>query len=175
MSVPRDQALLAVFVAHRRSLTSYANGIIGDRGHAEDIVQEAWLRFDGAAGGRHAIEQPVAYLYRIVRNLALDGHRKLQREQRHLSQGVDQRAEEVAENWPSPEAEAAARDEIRAMRATMNELPEKMRIALEMHRIGACTVKDIAEYLGISVGFAHALVIKGLEYCRAALHRQPPE
>jgi hypothetical protein len=44
MSVPRDRALLAICAAHRRALTSYANGIIGDRGHAEDIMQEAWLR-----------------------------------------------------------------------------------------------------------------------------------
>jgi RNA polymerase sigma-70 factor (ECF subfamily) len=174
MSVPSDRAPLAIFAAHRRTLTSYANGIIGDRSHAEDIVQEAWLRFDGATRG-DAVEHPVGYLYRIVRNLALDGHRKLQREQRYLSQGVDRKAEEVAEDRPSPEVEAEARDEVRAMRAIMNELPEKMRIALEMHRIGDCTVKDIADYLGISVGSAHALVIKGLERCRAALRRRPPE
>ena len=173
MSVSRDRAPLVIFAAHRHSLTSYANGIIGDRGHAEDIVQEAWLRFDGATRDE-AVEHPVGYLYRIVRNLALDGQRKLQRERRYLSQGVDGHAEEVAEDRPSPEAEAAARDEIRAMRAVMDGLPEKMRIALEMHRIGDCTVKDIADYLGISVGSAHALVVRGLEHCRAALRRRPP-
>ncbi|WP_428670002.1 RNA polymerase sigma factor [Reyranella sp.] len=171
MSVPRDRALLALFAAHRRTLTSYANGIVGDRGHAEDIVQEAWLRFDGAAAGG-TVDHPVGYLYRIVRNLALDGQRKLLRERRYLSQGVDRNAEEVAEDRPSPEIEVAGRDEIRAMRSIMDELPEKMRIALEMHRLGDCTVKDIADYLGISIGSAHALVVKGLEHCRAALRRQ---
>jgi RNA polymerase sigma-70 factor (ECF subfamily) len=174
MSVPRDRALLALYSAHRGALTSYASGILGDRAHAEDIVQEAWLRFDAAAGSR-PVEQPVGYLYRIVRNLALDGQRKLLRERRYLSPGVDRQAEEVAEDRPTPEVEAAARDDIRAMREAMDALPENMRIALEMHRIGDCTVKDIADYLGISVGSAHALVVKGLEQCRARLHRQPPD
>jgi RNA polymerase sigma-70 factor (ECF subfamily) len=174
MSVPRDRALLAIYSAHRNALTSYANGILGDRGHAEDIVQEAWLKFDAAAGSR-PVDQPVGYLYRIVRNLALDGRRKLLREQRYLSLGVDRQAEEVAEDRPTPEVEAAGRDDVRAMREVMDALPEKMRIALEMHRIGDCTVKDIADYLGISVGSAHALVIKGLEQCRARLRRPPPE
>jgi len=174
MSVPRDRALLALYSAHRSALTSYANGILGDRAHAEDIVQEAWLRFDAAAG-RRPVEQPIGYLYRIVRNLALDGQRKLLREQRYLSPGVDRQAEEVAEDRPTPEVEAAARDDIRAMREAMDALPENMRIALEMHRIGDCTIKDIADYLGISVGSAHALVVKGLDYCRARLRRQPPE
>jgi RNA polymerase sigma-70 factor (ECF subfamily) len=174
MSVARDRAPLAIFAAHRRTLTSYANGILGDRGHAEDVVQEAWLRFDGTADNR-TVEQPVGYLYRIVRNLALDARRRLLREQRYLSQGVDRHAEEVPEDRPSPEVEAAARDEIRAVRETMGELPEKVRIALEMHRIGDCTIKDIADYLGISVGSAHGLVIKGLEHCRARLGRLPRE
>ena len=33
-----------LFVEHRRSLIDYATRIVGSRAHAEDVVQEAWLR-----------------------------------------------------------------------------------------------------------------------------------
>ncbi len=58
------------------------------------------------------------------------------------------------------------------MSEAMAELPERTRIAIELHRFGECTFKEIAAHLGISVGLAHALVIQGLEHCRARLYRR---
>src|SRR5262245_26950961 len=46
----------------------------------EDVVQEAFLRL---AGQRAAPEQPVAWLYRAVRNGALDAARAARRRHRH--------------------------------------------------------------------------------------------
>ncbi|PKU26266.1 RNA polymerase subunit sigma-24 [Telmatospirillum siberiense] len=157
-------------MAHRRKLLNYANGIMGDRARAEDVVQEAWLRFDAAVVAQSP-DEPVGYLYRIVRNLALDGCRRQAREERHLVSGTEAGIEDMAEDRPSPEAETLARDDMRVMLAAMAELPERTRRALEMHRFTGCKLKDIADNLGISVGAAHALVIDGLEHCRARLHR----
>jgi RNA polymerase sigma factor (sigma-70 family) len=159
-----------LFVEHRRSLVDYATGIVGSRAMAEDVVQEAWLRFDDAAR-RHLFDEPLSYLYRIVRNLALDGRRRRAREGRHVVEGADLLAEAVAEDRPSPEAEVAARAELRLVREAMRELPERTRIALEMHRFGGATLQDIADYLGISVGLAHSLVVRGLDHCRERLVR----
>ena len=39
----QDRKMLALYMAHRGALVNYANGIIGSREHAEDIVQEAYL------------------------------------------------------------------------------------------------------------------------------------
>src|SRR3546814_1293981 len=66
---------LNLYLRHRAELIDYATPIVGDRALAEDVVQDAWLRFS-EAGSHDAktrlIRQPVGYLYRIVRNLALD-------------------------------------------------------------------------------------------------------
>src|SRR5687767_1062042 len=43
-AVPSDTTSL--FIEHRGSLVEYATRIVGSRAHAEDVVQEAWLRFD---------------------------------------------------------------------------------------------------------------------------------
>ncbi len=166
----RDSKILSLFMAHRGALLNYASGIVGDHARAEDVVQEAYLRVDAAAVAR-PLDEPVGYLYRIVRNLALDGRRKQVREASVLVRGADAQADQMADDRPSPEAEAQGKAELRAMQAAMAELPERTRVALEMHRFGDCTFKDIAEHLGISVGLSHALVIDGLEHCRARLCR----
>ena len=73
-----DRPLPRLFRSHNNVLIDYASGIVGSRSEAEDVVQEAWLRFERAERAR-PVHEPVRYLYRIVRNLAIDGRRKLGR------------------------------------------------------------------------------------------------
>lgn len=167
----RNESILALYVAHRDQLVDYASKILDDRAHAEDVVQEAYLRLDAAATTR-LLGEPLRYLYRIVRNLALDTRRGLQRDRKRLVPDDGTTVADIREDRPSPEATAVARDELRVMSEAMAELPERTRIALELHRFGECTFKEIAAHLGISVGLAHALVIQGLEHCRARLYRR---
>ena len=49
------------------------------------------------------------------------------------------------------------------------ELPERTRIALEMHRFGGCKLKEIAAALGISIPLAHILVAEGVQHCKRRL------
>lgn len=166
----RRKANTGLFMAHRGELLSYASGIVGDRAWAEDVVQEAYLRFDAASDAR-PVDEPLGYLYRIVRNLAVDWRRRQKREATILVGGEGFDIDQAAADRPSPEAEAEGKAEMRALMAAMAELPERTRIALEMHRFGECTFKDIADHLDISVGLAHSLVVDGLEHCRLRLRR----
>lgn len=163
---------LELFLSHRGGLVRYAHGILRDSAHAEDVVQDAWLRFSALPGPQAAPEEPVGYLYRIVRNLAIDVTRRLGREGRYLVPVADHPVAEAVDDSSAPDATAEARDDLRVMRAAMDELPERTRIALEMHRFGEVKLKDIAVHLGISVGLAHALVADGLEHCRERLCRR---
>lgn len=157
----------ALFVEHRSALVAYAAGIIGSRPQAEDLVQEAWLRFDEVAS-RRPLSQPLAYLYRIVHNLALDGRRRISRENRLFGADVDAAAE-TSQSGVTPETTALYRDQLRALDRALDELPERTRIAFEMHRYGGAKLREIAEFLGISVPFAQALVAQAVEHCRQRL------
>jgi RNA polymerase sigma-70 factor (ECF subfamily) len=152
-------------MAHRGALVNYANGIVGDAAHAEDVVQEAWLRFGAATKGR-PLEEPVGYLYRIVRNLAVDSYRRRQREERLVAPNGDKAARDARDGAPTPEAAFCAKAELRLLSQAMAELPERTRIALEMRRFGGCKLREIADHLDISVTTAHELIAEGVAYCR---------
>ncbi|HWA49116.1 MAG TPA: sigma-70 family RNA polymerase sigma factor [Dongiaceae bacterium] len=154
-------------MTHRSALIDYAAAIVGCRARAEDVVQEAWLRYEAAAAGR-ALDQPQGYLYRVVRNLALDLARRSRLESRHFDQGP---LPDMAADLATPESDALHRQELALVREALADLPPRTRAALEMHRIGGHKLKDIAAHLGISVGLAHALVYQGLDHCRTRLRR----
>ncbi|WP_031071406.1 RNA polymerase sigma-70 factor [Streptomyces sp. NRRL S-118] len=65
-----------VFEAHRPVLTGVAYRMLGWVTDAEDVVQEAWLRWTGADHGQ--IREPRAYLVRITTRLAIDRLRQVQ-------------------------------------------------------------------------------------------------
>jgi RNA polymerase sigma-70 factor, ECF subfamily len=65
-----------VFEAHRSLLTGVAYRMLGRVTDAEDVVQEAWLRWSGA--DREAVREPRGYLVRITTRLAIDRLRQVQ-------------------------------------------------------------------------------------------------
>lgn len=169
----QGQEMLGLFVSRRRELVAYARAIIGDQGLAEDIVQDAYIRLDRAEKSRpegETLEGPVGYLFRVVRNLAIDRRRKLGRESSYMIPGEAADTARIAGDQPSPETTVIARDELRRLNAALAELPERSRIALEMYRLGGYRFTEIAAYLGVSVGTAHSLVVNALAHCRRRVH-----
>lgn len=169
--MPRDKTSLELFVTHRGELVDYASGIVGNRAHGEEVVQEAWLRFDGATG-RRFIEEPLSYLYRIVRNIALDGRRSQARERRYVTPADDKSVESAPADRPSPETEMVHRQQLALVREALADMPEKTRIALEMHRLEGRKLREIAVRLDISVTQAHGLIAEGVRLCRLRLRNR---
>jgi RNA polymerase sigma-70 factor (ECF subfamily) len=66
--VPDDR--LQAFDRHRRLLFTVAYQMLGSVADAEDVVQDAWLRWSAAE--RDDVADPKAYLVRITSRLALD-------------------------------------------------------------------------------------------------------
>jgi RNA polymerase sigma-70 factor (ECF subfamily) len=64
-----------VFEEHRPVLLGVAYRMLGRVADAEDVVQEAWLRWSGA--GRDDVREPRGYLVRITTRLAIDRLRQI--------------------------------------------------------------------------------------------------
>lgn len=164
----REPKVLDIYLSHRSELVNYASNILGDRANAEDVVQEAYLRFDAAATDR-PLREPLSYLYRIVRNLSLDIRRRAGRDRDRLLSGAEMIVSRLHEERPSPEAAVATKEELRLVNEAIAELPDRTRLALEMHRFSEYTFRQIADELGVSVGLAHSLVAQGIEHCQRKL------
>ncbi|MFF9510634.1 RNA polymerase sigma-70 factor [Streptomyces sp. NPDC014724] len=65
-----------VFEVHRPVLIGVAYRMLGGIADAEDVVQEAWLRWSSAS--REGVREPRAFLVRVVTRLAIDRLRQVQ-------------------------------------------------------------------------------------------------
>lgn len=67
--------LTDVFEEHRPVLLGVAYRMLGRVADAEDVVQDAWLRWSG--GDRSAVREPRGYLVRVTTRLAIDRLRQI--------------------------------------------------------------------------------------------------
>ena len=169
--MPHDATTL--FIEHRGSLVEYADRIVGSRARAEDVVQEAWFKL-GRIEDERLVREPLGYLYRLVRNLAIDTRRS-------LSRVIGLNAPEafalaLGDDRPSPEQSAAGRDELRGVLQALAEVPERTQIAVRMNRIEGRKLQEVADPLDLSVTRTFKIIVEGVAHCdrwrsRAAARR----
>ncbi|WP_333629501.1 sigma factor, partial [Stenotrophomonas cyclobalanopsidis] len=71
----------SAFQTHRPRLMALAYRLLGSRSDAEDVVQDAWLRWSGADPA--AVRDPEAWLVTTTTRLGLDRLRAARRERVH--------------------------------------------------------------------------------------------
>ena len=143
-----------------------ATRIIGCQCLAEDVVQETMLKI--CEGGLDPqVKSPAAYLFRMVRNLAIDITRRRARET-GLS-AMENDGGELAAKCPCPEETMARCQALRIVAAALQELPERTRHAFEKHRIEGVPQKDIASELRVSPTLVNFMVRDAHNHCRARL------
>jgi RNA polymerase sigma-70 factor (ECF subfamily) len=161
------------YLAHYAALVDSVAPILGCRFRAQDVVQDAWVRLAESPPDGD-VRQPASYLFRLVRNLAIDRARRLALEIRH---GANEEVPLSARcNLPSPEQSAITQDMVRALSGVLSELPDRTRLVFEMNRIGGYSVDEVAAALGLSTGFVYRLLREATTHCARRLHRSwdPP-
>lgn len=159
-----EPVALRLYKSHRASLVSYAGRLSGDPDAAEDIVQDAWLLFDGrpAADG---VREPLGYLKRIVRNLVFAQARRNRREGPVGDLDTAEAVRRLADERPSVEAELIARDDMRLVMGVVGALPDRQQAAFKMYYFDGLKLREVAMRLGISTSLAHLLVTEAMQLC----------
>ena len=141
--------LEAVFLASRTRLVGFlrAHGA-GD--HAEDLVQELWLKVAAADTG--PIGQPLSYLYRAANNLMLDRYRS-ERQAMQREQAWSDAATTVPGRSDAPPEDRAliARQELQLVEAALAELGPRAASTFRRYRIDGLSQRDIAAEAGVSL------------------------
>jgi len=156
------QEVGAVLIAHRSVLVNAATAITGCRCRAEDVVQDVYIKVSENAPSE-PVRQPLAYLMRMVRNLAIDHYRRRAFERCHTTNEED--GHEVPSSDAGPEANVIQRDLLQHVSDALATLPERTRTAFEMVRIRDHTLQETARKLEVSQTLVHFMVRDATTHC----------
>lgn len=165
------QALADLYDRFSGPLYGAALQILRDEAEAQDVVHDTFVTLWEKSGTFDASRGTAfSWAVTLTRNRAIDRVRMRRR-----------RAELLADSAPSdlgygeastaPDAgeNAVLRDEARAVRNAMSELPSEQRRALELAFFGGLTQEEIARKLAEPLGTVKARIRRGLLKLRDAL------
>src|ERR687895_2889312 len=154
------------FVAHRGLLFTVAYEMLGSAADAEDVVQEAWLRWAGIGGAaRGEVRDPRAYLVRVVARQALNRLRTLAR----------RREDYVGEWLPEPlltgpdvaEDVGLAESVSFAMLAVLETLGPTERAVFVLREVFEAPYEEIAEAVGKTPAAVRQIAHRSREHVAA--------
>jgi RNA polymerase sigma-70 factor (ECF subfamily) len=164
-----DEALVrSLFEEHGRAMLAYATRLLGDRGAAEDVVQEAlvraWRNPDSLVNGKGSVR---GWLLTVVRNLVIDKVR-----------ARDARPAEVAESPTTVAVERDHSDQVvdsMVVLSALDGLSSEHREVIEQMYLHGRTVTEAAERLGIPPGTVKSRSYYGLRALRELFRNQRAE
>ena len=168
--MPPDQAsaepsgwetIEALFAALESPLLSYALRLTGERGVAEDIVQEAFMRLHEKFDD---VREPRRWLYRTVHNLALN-----ERRQAGKTVSLDLPAEpgaptpDTTDPQPLPDEQIARWEGIGLVRLSLETLDDRSRELIRLKFTEEMSYKEISARTGLSLGHVGYLLHHALK------------
>ena len=141
--------VVALYEEHGRALLAYACALVRDPSAAEDVLHQVFLNL--LRGKRTIDGEPAAYLFRSVRNTALNHIRGQAREVELADGGV----------WlESPDG---SRETAMALQSALKSLPDEQREVVVLKIWGQLTFEEAAAVIGISPNTAASRYRYGLE------------
>lgn len=148
------------------ALLRFAVVLTGERGLAEDVVQEVLLRTHQKWAKIGAFDPPDPYVRRMIVNEYLSWRRRWSRQ-------VPQ-----ADVRPEPSStpdHATAHTEREALRTELDKLPRRQRAVLVLRYYAGLPDAQIAEVLGCSAGTVRGYASRGLAALRIEMRPAPVE
>jgi RNA polymerase sigma-70 factor, ECF subfamily len=165
------KAFALVYDRHCDAAFGLAYRMVGTRGLAEDVVQEAFLAlWRGAARYDVARGSVRSWVLGIVHNRAIDALRRtLVHERRRASdEGLDRTVASVERT----DAEAISNEDARFVRAALDALPLDQRRVVELAYFSGYTHTEIAEAIDAPLGTVKGRMRLGLRRLRHELDRE---
>jgi RNA polymerase sigma-70 factor, ECF subfamily len=169
----RDTAALAdLYDRHSRLLFGLILRIVRDRGEAEDLLQETFVRvwnraeiYDARIGG------PLPWMVRVARNRAIDRVRARRVRATVDAPGIDVTAVEPAPDTTIQSPEAAVLEAERRLRLSdaLAVLPLEQRRLIEAAFFEGYTHTQLAQRFGLPLGTVKTRIRAGMRAMRLGL------
>lgn len=158
----QDSWFEALAEKYRGTLVGFLFRMVRDQTVAEELAQESFLRLYRSPNGFEE-EKAAIRLYRVAVNLVVKHDENSIRATRSSVAG--------ASATVGDQQETASQERISAIRRYVEELPERQRVALLLHKYQGLDYKQIAEVMEISEPTTKALLLEAYETLRLKLDR----
>jgi RNA polymerase sigma-70 factor, ECF subfamily len=160
---------------YRRPLVSFMYRMARNTAVAEDLAQEVFLRVYRSRQTYEASAKFTTWLYRIATNLAVNHARDTRHERPEVMVSLDEPDEETGTTLDVPDTKVSAeeslvrRERMLAIRAKVEALPERQKLAVIMHKYQQMDYKQIADVLKLSESATKSLLFRAYETLREQL------
>jgi RNA polymerase sigma factor (sigma-70 family) len=140
----------AFYTANRTELLAHANRVLKDSSKAEEITQDALIKFILAAPELESTDHALSYLHRTIENLCIDLFRSEGRRPNLVV--LDDASAEIESTWAvdgDHSAAMTAAEDAAIIRQAISLLSPAERAALVMWEIEGRSTEEIAAELGI--------------------------
>jgi len=163
---------VSVFEAQRAYLRGLAYRLTGSRADAEDVVQEAYLRWNGA--DTDSVREPRAFLTTLVTRLCLDQHKSARaRRETYVGSWLPEPVIDTDQLTADTVTELA-QDVSMALMLALERLSPAERAAFLLHDVFGYDHPEIAEMLGKSAPACRKLAERARARVQASRVRAQP-
>jgi len=165
-------ALAELYDRHGGAVYGLAVRILRDAAEAEEVVQDVFLHaWKHAARYDEARASVTGWLLMMARSRAIDCLRARQSRPGHRVAAGETDLIHLADTGRGQESVAIVRESAERLTTALRDLPETMRVALELAYYEGLTQAAIAARLGEPLGTVKTRMRTGLSKLRAALER----
>ncbi|HEX6866131.1 MAG TPA: sigma-70 family RNA polymerase sigma factor [Caulobacteraceae bacterium] len=165
-----DVSLAALYRRHWDEICGYVHRRFGPGPpEPEDVVQAAFLRLSARVEVGD-LENPRAFLYRVVHNLALEERRRLANHGRLEAEATTTTAIETDDR--DPERVLSAKERRRLLSLAVATLEPRTRLILTMSRRDELPAAEIARRVGLSPTQVKRLLAQAVNHCRAVIQAE---
>jgi RNA polymerase sigma factor (sigma-70 family) len=145
---PIDCWFLSHVLPYEARFLSAARRLLRDSHEAHDLVQEVFTRLFVLKGWA-AIDNPRAYVLRMLKNLAIERIRRARIVE--FQRLADVEAARLVDEGPDPFRTASAHEQLRRIWAVLDEMPPEYRSVLIQRRLDDEPISQIARRMNMSV------------------------
>lgn len=163
---------------HKETLLAGAMRFTSNRADAEDLLQETFMRAYIAFKRSQDIDNPRAWLFKIMRNAYINRYHKSRREPAGVSyeEGLDHKIDAmVARTVDDPEKIFFSRFLDSEVEEALNSLPEQFKEAVILCDVSGLSYEEISEILGIPLGTVRSRISRAREMLFSKLYEYARE
>lgn len=174
-----SEAFATLVRMHQARAVTLATQLVKDEHDAREIVQEAFLRVYRALDRFAGESSFFTWLYRIVKNLAIDFMRRPQRRESESLDAIlaDYRPELAGSATSDPDPfEALANKQLQStLERSVQSLPSYHRRVIEMREMQGLSYEEIAQATGVSKGTIMSRLFHARQKLQRSLKDAAPE